>query len=535
MSANPAKKQLSLLQPPAPTKNIFCKRSNLTNEASVENWLVDPLLKHLGFAPDDILVKTSIRELKVGRGSKSSLYKPNYIIRVNSFPILVIDAKAPNEDIDDWVEQCGSYCLETNKMYEHNPVEFYLLTNGLEMKLYKWDRGKPLIEMEFSDFTIDNPLLANLKGLISKAALKAIAKQKRDELREADFELEPVTLEEMSAIFYRLHDYMREKEKKTPAAAFMELMKIVFVKIKKDRDLRETIGKDATPKVKDVVFSVAWIQSQTENDNPINDPLFKNLMRALETEIHDKNKRRVFDEHEEIKLSPSTILKVVRDLEHIDFYRMDEDIHGRMFESFLDATVRGQELGQFFTPRDVVKLLVRLADIQVTKTHAESVLDACCGSGGFLISAMADMLAKVQRIAGLSSTERKRLEKQIRNDSLIGIDAGAEPPIHRIARMNMYLHGDGGSNIYFAEALDKRVGLVGKGDLEIDDEIKQLRKMLVKDGRKFDVILSNPPFSLRYSRDTREHQEILNQYGIGGIASLEKSLLSSVMFLERYR
>jgi type I restriction enzyme M protein len=371
--------------------------------------------------------------------------------------------------------------------------------------------------------------------LISKPALKTLSLEKRNELDEADFELQPVTLEKMSAIFYKLHDYMREKEKKTPAAAFMELMKIVFVKIKKDRELRERIGRDTVPKVKDVVFSVAWIQKQTENDNPINDPLFKNLTRELEKEIHDKDKRRIFDEREEIKLNPSTILRVVRDLEHIDFYRMDEDIHGRMFESFLDATVRGQELGQFFTPRDVVKLMVRLADVQVSKARVETVLDACCGSGGFLISAMADMLAKAEKIVGLTSTEKKKLGGLIRNESLIGIDAGADPPIYRIARMNMYLHGDGGANVYFAEALDKRVALVGKGDIEIDDEIKKLRKMLVKDGKKFDVILSNPPFSLRYARDTREHQEILNQYDIGGIAASEKALLSSVMFLERYR
>jgi len=420
-------------------------------------------------------------------------------------------------------------------MYEHNPVEFYLLTNGDSTKLYKWDRGKPLIEMAFGDFVIGNLAFATLKGLISKSALKTLSRQKRDELDEADFELQPVSLDEISPIFYKLHDYMREKEKKTPAAAFMELMKIVFVKIKKDRELRERIGRDTVPKVKDVIFSVAWIQKQTENDNPINDPLFKNLTRDLEKEIHDKDKRRIFDEGEEIKLNPSTILRVVRDLEHIDFYRMDEDIHGRMFESFLDATVRGQELGQFFTPRDVVKLMVRLADVQVTKTRVETVLDACCGSGGFLISAMAGMLAKADDIVGLTSTEKKKLEAQIRNESLIGIDAGADPPIYRIARMNMYLHGDGGANIYFAEALDKRVGLVGRGDIEIDDEIKKLRKMLLKDGRKFEVILSNPPFSLRYARDTREHQEILNQYDIGGIAAHERALLSSVMFLERYR
>jgi len=74
--------------------NLFCKRGNLTNEASVENWFVDKLLVHLGFRPEDQLLKSSIEELKVGRGSQSSLYRPDYIILVNGFPALVIDAKA---------------------------------------------------------------------------------------------------------------------------------------------------------------------------------------------------------------------------------------------------------------------------------------------------------------------------------------------------------------------------------------------------------------------------------------------------------
>jgi type I restriction enzyme M protein len=498
-------------------ENLFCKLANLTNEASVEKLFIDRLLEHLGFGDADLLVKTSIRELKVGTGSGSSLYKPDYIVSAGNFPALVVDAKSPEQDIDKWVKQCRSYCLELNTMFEHNPVEFYLLSNGLITKLYEWDRAKPLLEMGFDDFVVGNAKLVELKNLISKSAIKTLSRQKHDELRESEFLLEPVSLDKISSIFFKLHDYMREKEKKTPPAAFMELMKIVFVKIKKDRELRERIGA-ATPKVKDVIFSVAWIQEQTESESPINDPLFKTLIEELEAEIHEKNKRRIFDKLEEIKLSPSTILKVVRDLEHIDFYRMDEDIHGRMFESFLDATVRGPELGQFFTPRDVVKLMVKLADVQVNKDRVESVLDACCGSGGFLISAMSGMISKAEHLVGLSTRDLRQLKDRIRNDSLVGIDAGSDPPIYRIARMNMYLHLDGGANIYFADALDKNVGMVGKRSIELDAEIKSLRKMLQTELRKFDVILSNPPFSLRYfarQPGTAGSAESISRGGLG--------------------
>lgn len=198
------------------SQNLFCRRAHLTNEASVEKLFVDRLLDHLGYGDADLLVKTSIRELKVGTGSGSSLYKPDYIVSASGFPAIVIDAKAPNEDIDKWVKQCRSYCLELNTMYEHNPVDFYLLSNGLDTKLYKWDRGRPLVEMSFDDFIPGNPKLVDLKNLVSKSAIKTLSRQKHDELRESEFPLEPVSLDKISSIFFKLHDYMREKEKKTP-------------------------------------------------------------------------------------------------------------------------------------------------------------------------------------------------------------------------------------------------------------------------------------------------------------------------------
>jgi hypothetical protein len=135
----------------------------------------------------------------------------------------------------------------------------------------------------------------------------------------------------------------------------------------------------------------------------------------------------------------------------------------------------------------------------------------------------------------MSASERREMETTITGKSLVGIDAGSDPPIHRIARMNMYLHGDGGSNIYFADALDKKVGLVGKSDVELEQEVSDLRNKLVTEATKFDVILSNPPFSLRYSRDNPEQEDVLNQYDLGGLARQSLSVLSSVLFFERYK
>lgn len=516
-------------------ENMFCKSSDLTNEASVEAWFVDKLIEYLGYVPDDIKLKTSLQEFKIGKGSKSALYKPDYIIIIEKFPTLVIDAKNPEEDINDWTAQCSSYCLELNKEYKHNPVEYFIISNGFDTSLFKWDERHPKLELKFNDFKKNNENLQKLSEIISKNSLIKISREKHDKLMESLFEFKVLSVDELSKLFIKIHNFIWKTEKKTPSAAFQELMKIIFIKIKKDKELFENLDDQEIPKVKDVVFSVAWIKNQTENDNPINNPLFKNLLKDLEKEIRAKNRKRFFDENDNINLNPNTIEKIVEELEHINFYKMDEDIHGRMFEIFLNATIRGKELGQYFTPRDIVNLMVQLADIQVNKDKIETVLDACCGSGGFLISAMNDMFKKVNGLVGLSNKEIEDMRKKIVNDSMLGIDAGTDPQIYRIARMNMYLHGDGGGNIYLADSLDKSISIVGRSDLEVEEELNELKEILITKNQKFDVILSNPPFSMRYSRDNKEQKDILDQYELSFSKKKVNSLLSSVMFLERYK
>src|SRR5437868_13770135 len=108
---------------------MFCALSDLTNEASVESWFLDPLLKKLGFTASDIKLKTSLKEFKVGSGSRSELFKPDYLIMVDGVPAFVVEAKATTETVSDYTYQCSSYCLELNKQFDYNPCHFYLISN----------------------------------------------------------------------------------------------------------------------------------------------------------------------------------------------------------------------------------------------------------------------------------------------------------------------------------------------------------------------------------------------------------------------
>ena len=107
------------------SKNRFCSLKDLKNEASVEASFINKLLDYLEYPHSDISFKESIKEIVVGKGSKKILYRPDYVLKTKGIPTIVIDAKSPKENIEDWESQCSSYCLEINKQYEYNPVQFF--------------------------------------------------------------------------------------------------------------------------------------------------------------------------------------------------------------------------------------------------------------------------------------------------------------------------------------------------------------------------------------------------------------------------
>ena len=162
------------------------------------------------------------------------------------------------------------------------------------------------------------------------------------------------TIGQIVAAFETAHNTIWKKEKYGPTKAFYELAKVLFVKLRQDRLIHEIVARREQPNHDDFFFTTDWIQRQPTS-NPVSEQLFGDIQKQLEKEILSGSKKRIFGEDEFIDLKPSTITEVVRLLEEYDLHGIAEDLNGRMFETFLNATVRGKELGQCFTPRPVVK------------------------------------------------------------------------------------------------------------------------------------------------------------------------------------
>jgi len=184
------------------------------------------------------------------------------------------------------------------------------------------------------------------------------------------------------------------------------------------------------------------------------------------------------------------------------------------FEFMVSRAAKGSK-GQYFTPRYVVELCVRMLE---PRAH-ESVLDPACGSGGFLFHA----LNFVRDQEGLGG---KALQ-QYCESKLWGFDI--DPRAVRVAKALMVLSGDGQSNIVRLNSLlTPEMG--GLFPLQGQDTINMLTvedvtRARLRHHKGFDVILTNPPFAGEVLE-----RHVLDGYNVSrGKARIERD----VLFLER--
>lgn len=509
-------------------KNKFCEKKVLRNESDVEQFFVVRLLKDLEYKDINILTKHAIPTYVIGKGKKRTEHIPDYQICIRKTPVLIIEVKNPTKSIDKYISEAQDYAAVVNRGFiGKNPIQYCLATNGVVTKVAKVDESKPLLTLAFSDFEEGNPKYKRLKELLSLRTLKSNIAVQKDV-----FEFRTPDINELKGVFRQAHNLIRRKQKIGPKKAFYEFTKILFIKMNEDRVIQEKMIQDEDVNIADFKFSTKAIERDRRLD-PIN-TLFAKYRNELESAIARGDKKRIFHKDERINLSPSTIKAIVEMIENFNLRSVEDDINGKVFETFLEAAVRGKELGQFFTPRSVVRFMIKMAGLKIKKNKTagtyepDIVLDGACGTGGFLIFALSDLMEKIPT----SVSDKESLKDTIRNNCLYGVDA-SEDDIVPITRMNMYLHGDGGSHIYLADTLDKDLYIEDGIDPEIADERKELNKIFKN--MQFDAVLTNPPFSMKYEQGKEDEKRILQQYEIATLGEqMAKSLKSNIMFIERY-
>ena len=420
-------------------ENKYGKLKNLRNESDVEQNFLVPLLEDLGYNEDYRETKETIEEQSIGKGNKKKGYRPDFVCysdKAHLRPVLVIDAKHPLKAPEDGVNDAQLYTsIIRRRLDEPKPVQFCIGSNGNITVVRHYDRDVDEYRLVFSDFKDGNTKFESFK-----ADLNRNARAKSLSIVSEPFEFSKPDTNEIRGIFEACHLVIWRREFESPVPAFWEFCKLMFIKLNEDRELRndpelKKLIDSGKPLPRErVVFSTYYIGTHEHGDpNPIAS-LFRRFRNDFETQILSGEKKRIFDTNEEIKLQPLTIKRVVQLLEHHDLIKIDEDLNGRLFQTFLSATMRGRELGQFFTPRTVVEFMTDLAEFKVISNppYAPYVVDACCGTGGFLIETMAKLVNQLKKghlSKVLNKDEMDTIEKDIKDHHLFGIDAGKDPPI----------------------------------------------------------------------------------------------------------
>lgn len=203
----------------------------------------------------------------------------------------------------------------------------------------------------------------------------------------------------------------------------------------------------------------------------------------------------------EIKITGTALEVTISHLQNTLLFGTDLAVVDEAFEYLINKVYRGEK-GQYFTPRHVVNMCIKMTN----PAPSEKVLDPAAGSGGFLVLSMRHVWAKMQ-----SEGDKVRYA----DESLYGIDF--DEKAQKVAKAVMVIAGDGSSNIYRLNSLEPWTwrGEIGfealqkmlqrKGDEQQDaaDNAQNMRDF------KFDIVLTNPPFA----GDINE-REVLRYYDI---------------------
>lgn len=422
----------------------------------------------------------------------------------NKIAFLVVELKASyiNLKVED--------CYQWYNYATWSRAKLFAVSNSKELQVYKTiEEELPLSLQPVNDIPHANEILNEnkLEDFLSKT--------------------KEFTWDEFSKVLQKCHNIIRNNDKLSPESAFDEISKILFIKIMYERKPKQEaiFSYKQFEKLKDAWNLSRW---SSESETSYMQRLFEDVKQEFKSD-------NIFDTYEKINLREVSFEQIVKELEIYNLTTTSSDVKWIAFEKFLWRTLRG-ELWQFFTPRTIVNFMV---DVLEPKEW-ELICDPACGSGWFLIKAFEKIR---EEITNEFIVKKKEKQKEIFWEKLENIEdkelnliyskyleeinkeeeqritdlchnsifwTDANPRMARVSKMNMIMHWDGHNWIHHHDWL-----------LNINEISED----------KFDIILANPPFWARVSKESKiewTNKTILSLYNVWKF-----SALTEVLFMER--
>lgn len=353
---------------------IFCPLKNAwliaKPEEKVRQRYICTLVNDYGYSLDQMAQEIKVTNSQRGQGKARAdivIWKNKSDKDAKKAAFIVVECKAENVKIhvEDFY-QGFNYAS-----WAH--AEFFVTTNEKETKFFNVDPAY---------------LPQKLEEVVAIPTAKDVDNAKK--IEQLKNQTKTFTREEFTKTLQSCHNIIRNNDKLSPEAAFDEISKLLFMKIRYERQQKGT-------KVFTKEEYIAQAENYEKNIRPglksagIDQPYMQNLFNTTKVEFKDDH---LFEESDEIKIRENSFIQILEKLQNFNLSDTQDDVKGIAFEQFLGTTFRG-ELGQFFTPRTIVDFMTEILDPQ----EGEVICDPTCGSGGFLIKAFEYVREKIERDA----------------------------------------------------------------------------------------------------------------------------------------
>ena len=455
---------------------------NDTPEEYVRQTVEKRLVNEHQYSPEQIKIEFSLKLGSRRPRADIAIFRKDSSEQTQDQVWIIIECKSEKVDVTskkNGVEQMKSY------MSACPNCEWGMWTNGKHKEVWR----KELIEGKyvFQEYNDIPP---------ASGSLEDIDRPKRNKLKKA-YE------DNLLMVFKTCHNHIYVTDGLQKQAAFFELLKVIFCKTLDEQNVGEQMD---------------FYTTSRERSNPDGQLTVKKRISAIFQEVK-RQFPQIFDANDEIKLKDRSLAWVVSELQPYSLLKTHVDVKGKAYEELVGANLRGDR-GEFFTPRNVMRMAVKMVNPQ----PGEKVLDATCGTGGFLVTAMNHIIdelnCRAEEDFGKSRGQWSDHERTIVRDRTSSIAASdffgfdISPELVKATKMNMVMNNDGSGNIYQNDSL-----LPPRAwSLDTREQLAKaltIRPNVIGDHNSigfFDVIVTNPPFG---SKIPVKDNHILEQFDIG--------------------
>lgn len=486
----------------------------LTPEEAVRQLFLDRLINEYKYPVSRIKLEHAIH---FGREVK----RADIVIFEKERPTteyIIIELKKSKEK--DGKEQLRSYCNATG-------ATMSVWTNGSQITFF--NRKDPNYFEEIPNIPTETQSLKDildepftLKDLIIKDKILKEGKSLRQIIENMEDEVlanagVDVFEECFKLIFTKLYDESLSKKDKEIISYYVDSN--CSCESLADLEYKDYI--ELVKEVNDKKFRQLEFRNKGETDLELKKKIQK-LFDGAKTKW-----KGVFTEDAKINLSPSHLSVCVSSIQDIKLFNSNLQIIDEAFEYLINKSSKGEK-GQYFTPRHVIDMCVKMLNPQ----KGEYMIDTASGSCGFPVHTIFKITGKLFSNADIPDEEKENVLK------IFGIDFDEKAV--RVARTLNLIAGDGNTNVLHLNTLDYDRWQNTIESLEWYDTygegVKRLKK-LQKDKESykefnFDILMANPPFA----GDIKE-QTILAKYDLAFKDENKNKMKSKVgrdiLFIER--